>query len=231
MKKLLAIAVVTMAGATAWAQALDLPFVSDLTNADEVAQWTIVNANGDMTYGGSERTWTIANGDLYMDSYSANDDYAFTPALNMPKGKIKLSYEVHGYTGNYCDSYEVLLATSTTVDATAAVGTVLESLESNEIKSGIYGDAREVEFTTPEAGVYYIAFHDNEDDPWALYIRNVQVEVVDAVTGINNIQTGNVVSTRYYNMAGMQSSKPFNGVNIVVTEMSDGTTVTSKVIK
>jgi|GEM_PF-2437281 len=41
----------------------------------------------------------------------------------------------------------------------------------------------------------------------------------------------NVVSTTYYNMQGMQSSTPFEGVNIVVTRYSDGTTRTVKVVK
>ena len=35
----------------------------------------------------------------------------------------------------------------------------------------------------------------------------------------------------YTDMQGRVSSKPFAGVNIVVTRYSDGTTATSKVIK
>jgi len=42
---------------------------------------------------------------------------------------------------------------------------------------------------------------------------------------------GEVVSTTYYNIQGMESDKPFDGVNIVVTRYSDGATSISKVVR
>ena len=53
-------------------------------------------------------------------------------------------------------------------------------------------------------------------------------------TGINHLTTDTakkVVSVKYVNVAGMESSTPFQGVNIVVTRYEDGTQTTSKVIK
>jgi hypothetical protein len=53
-------------------------------------------------------------------------------------------------------------------------------------------------------------------------------------TGIFDIfgtATGEVVSTTYYNAQGIQSDKPFDGLNIVVTRYSNGTTSTTKVIR
>lgn len=50
-------------------------------------------------------------------------------------------------------------------------------------------------------------------------------------TGISNVNTGNVVSVKYYNAMGVESSVPFNGVNIVVTTYDNGTRSTSKVIR
>ncbi len=51
-------------------------------------------------------------------------------------------------------------------------------------------------------------------------------------TGINGVVgDAQVVGIEYVNIAGMRSSKPFKGVNIVVTRYSDGSTTTSKVIK
>ena len=50
-----------------------------------------------------------------------------------------------------------------------------------------------------------------------------------AINGvINNAQ---VIGVEYVNIAGMRSSKPWQGVNIVVTRYSDGTTTTTKVVK
>ncbi len=42
---------------------------------------------------------------------------------------------------------------------------------------------------------------------------------------------GEVVSTTYYNAQGIQSDKPFDGLNIIVTRYSNGTTSTTKVIR
>jgi len=44
---------------------------------------------------------------------------------------------------------------------------------------------------------------------------------------VNRVETGKA----YYNLQGMQSSEPFDGLNIVVTSYSDGTTSTSKVMR
>ena len=40
-----------------------------------------------------------------------------------------------------------------------------------------------------------------------------------------------VVGKDYYNALGVHSSEPFEGVNIVVTRYSNGTTRTSKMVK
>ena len=73
---------------------------------------------------------------------------------------------------------------------------------------------------TPEVPGYY-ATEDN-DNP-------------DVTTGIieawNDFYHGEVVSTTYVNVQGMQSDQPFDGVNIVVTRYSDGTTRTTKVVR
>ena len=53
------------------------------------------------------------------------------------------------------------------------------------------------------------------------------------VTAINTIAAGKgeVKAVRYYNLMGVESATPFDGVNIVVKEFSDGTRETSKVVK
>lgn len=51
-------------------------------------------------------------------------------------------------------------------------------------------------------------------------------------TGVqDNMVTRTVKSVRYFNLAGMVSSTPFAGINIVVTDYTDGTRATSKVLK
>ncbi len=52
------------------------------------------------------------------------------------------------------------------------------------------------------------------------------------VTGLGSVVTDRqVTDVTYYNLMGQQASKPFQGVNIIVTHYSDGTTTTAKVLK
>ena len=54
----------------------------------------------------------------------------------------------------------------------------------------------------------------------------------DVPTAINNIcDVKQVVGVKYYNVAGIESDTPFQGVNIVVTRYSDGSTSTVKILK
>ena len=48
---------------------------------------------------------------------------------------------------------------------------------------------------------------------------------------IENLAEKTVNNVKYYNIAGMESNVPFQGVNIMVTTYNDGTTNTCKVIK
>lgn len=51
-------------------------------------------------------------------------------------------------------------------------------------------------------------------------------------TGVHEIQyLGEIVSQTYYNVQGMVSDKPFDGVNIVVTRFGNGTTSVSKIVR
>ena len=50
-------------------------------------------------------------------------------------------------------------------------------------------------------------------------------------TSIYELRAVTEVSTTYINAQGIQSDKPFDGMNIVITRYSDGSTTTSKVIK
>jgi hypothetical protein len=40
-----------------------------------------------------------------------------------------------------------------------------------------------------------------------------------------------VSSVRYYNVSGQESAEPFQGVNIVVTNYTDGSHTTTKIVK
>ena len=64
---------------------------------------------------------------------------------------------------------------------------------------------------------------------YKIYVLDVEQTPITAIDNIS-VEEG-VKSVRYYNVAGAESTTPFNGVNIVVKEMLDGSKVTTKVVK
>ena len=62
---------------------------------------------------------------------------------------------------------------------------------------------------------------------------SVTIEPGSVVTGLvqNLNNSREVVGVKYYNMLGIESDRPFDGVNIVVTRYSDGSTTSTKILK
>ena len=80
---------------------------------------------------------------------------------------------------------------------------------------------------------YYATLYVEDVASNKYYVKKVEDSKSGSIpTAINGITTGaQVESVRYYNVAGIESEKPFAGMNIVVTRYSDGTTTTAKVVK
>ena len=66
--------------------------------------------------------------------------------------------------------------------------------------------------------------------PYIVYPTNISASsIITAVKDVNTVKT--VKQVRYYNLAGVESSEPFDGVNVVVTTYTDGTRTAAKVLK
>ncbi|MBQ1798790.1 MAG: hypothetical protein IIZ89_05400, partial [Muribaculaceae bacterium] len=62
-------------------------------------------------------------------------------------------------------------------------------------------------------------------------IRLIDAYTDDEITGVNDVNINKTIeSVRYINLMGAESSRAFDGVNIVVTKYTDGTTSTTKVV-
>ena len=68
----------------------------------------------------------------------------------------------------------------------------------------------------------------NETQRFQLYNR---VALYGSSSVVENLAQKTINNVKYYNIAGMESTVPFDGVNIKVTTYNDGTTSTCKVIK
>ena len=84
--------------------------------------------------------------------------------------------------------------------------------------------------TTYIVRMYYVK-KDNAGNNGPMYYVVENTITANPTVSINELNTDNVVSRTYYNAQGVASSKPFSGVNIVVTRYSDGSTKTTKVVK
>ncbi len=70
---------------------------------------------------------------------------------------------------------------------------------------------------------------DAEDHVGYVVVKGVKP---DPSTAIHELKiVGEIVSQTYYNVQGLESDRPFDGVNIVVTRFSDGSVTTTKVVK
>lgn len=66
---------------------------------------------------------------------------------------------------------------------------------------------------------------------YPLTLHKVTSEEGGVITGLRDLTNPEVIGTDYYNTTGMRSSRPWPGVNIVVTRYSDGSRSAVKVVK
>ena len=78
-------------------------------------------------------------------------------------------------------------------------------------------------------------FGDTNSKGYAAFEEDVLINVTKAdgvVSAINVVETSkNVASVKYFNLQGIESATPFNGVNIMVKTYEDGSKSTTKVVK
>lgn len=97
-----------------------------------------------------------------------------------------------------------------------ANGQRVKVLVVNELKSA-WSAASKIAATDPGAHTNVISY---------------ALDAAQVTTGVDDVNAVKAVkSVSYYNVAGMESATPFEGMNLVVTRYTDGTTSTSKVMK
>ena len=81
----------------------------------------------------------------------------------------------------------------------------------------------------PKGSTYLKA---EQEDPIIVYPLDFTAESA-LPTAINTVEVGNgeIKSIKYVNVAGIVSDRPFQGVNIVVTEYTDGSRTTTKMLR
>ena len=83
---------------------------------------------------------------------------------------------------------------------------------------------------------YYATLYVYDPETNKYYVKKVDIEVtaenMGIITGIDEAKLANktISGVDYYNVKGVKSQMPHDGVNIVVTRFNDGTTMTQKMI-
>ena len=99
--------------------------------------------------------------------------------------------------------------------------------------SGAPGLKKEGDMVNIEDVKYFATLYVKDDASEKYYVKKTSDEPNTSIpTAISTIDgSAQVESVRYINVAGMESDKPFAGMNIVVTRYSNGTTTITKMIK
>lgn len=111
--------------------------------------------------------------------------------------------------------------------------TLYDTFEASTTTNAAHG-LKADETVNIEDVTYYATLYVKDDASGKYYVKKSEelkpeTSVPTAITTINS--DAQVESVRYYNVAGIESSKPFAGMNIVVTRYTDGSTTTSKVVR
>lgn len=99
--------------------------------------------------------------------------------------------------------------------------------------SGAPGLKKEGDMVNIENVKYFATLYVKDDASEKYYVKTTSDEPNTSIpTAISTIDgSAQAESVRYINVAGMESDKPFAGMNIVVTRYSNGTTTITKMIK
>ncbi|MBR4828823.1 MAG: hypothetical protein IKZ92_03380 [Muribaculaceae bacterium] len=84
------------------------------------------------------------------------------------------------------------------------------------------------EWDSNQSTFFYGEGGNNTEQRYMYYNR---VNVFGSANVVENLAEKTINNVKYYNIAGMQSNEPFDGVNIKVVTYNDGTTSTCKVMK
>lgn len=143
--------------------------------------------------------------------YKQAESYMVNTAC-MPEGTGSITL-LNGIVDNKSQEGETVTFTADPVDGYEIESVTVTNLSNGEVTTLVDVRASELNFTMPASDVLITANFSKS-------------------TGISHVENAAQVSgVEYYNLAGVRSSKPFSGMNIVVTRYSDGTFTTTKAVK
>jgi len=211
-----------------------------------------------MLLSGNSSKTTKAIHATMVDLFATTDDAFILPTLTMRAGEtrtvdVELKNIEHDYTALQCEIIlpEGLVLTGVEgIDRGAGHNFFKRASEVEENVYSIMGAAMDLStFAGNEGNVMRLTVKANEDftaqdaeltltnvvlvtNTSTAYMASDAMTTFNDASGIENVAADKeIAGVRYINVAGQESEVPFDGVNIVVTTYTDGTSTTVKVIK
>lgn len=157
---------------------LNTPYGGEFEQAEDLYNYyTILDSNGD------NYTWAYAqntNNAVYQYNMAEPaDDWLISPAINYKKGKTyELSFMAYSSSLSYRESLQVTFGADKTPDAQENLLLDLPELPAHNEEGG--QQVYRLQFTVPNDGVYYYAFHAvSEKFREYLYVDKIKVEEYD----------------------------------------------------
>lgn len=165
--------------------ALPLPYIADFYNSEEMALWSSYDANND----GNKWEYDSSQGEWVYDSYSAADDWLYTPPFEVSfAGTHSVSFSAYSKSSFYPQTIEVALCSNNTPQADYTV------INTYDIETRI-SEKQTLEVEIPTTGRWYIGFHNITDDSWGVMLTGASVESTIG-SGIDDVTS---ISKAYYN--------------------------------
>ena len=197
------------------------------------------------------RAWRMVNENQLGEEYSEMNYRKAAKVkfeeITYPECDKSDSYKYQLGSGN--DSKEVEHSNGTKTTISFKTGTFgARKLRENENETGVIEDL-EINYLVRVYFTKNTNLQQTQQDAPRVRVLPEQVPVADngyyfvdakvqytakagnVITGIESVQARDVVGVKYYNVAGIESDRPFKGVNIVVTRYSDGSMSTTKIVK
>jgi hypothetical protein len=191
--------------------------------------------------------WMINCEDIHMKyRYMAYDDAEAETASLMRSGTFCFSDATYEYIADYFGvmlMYDLpkhrLPAFRTPYFTNDIRITVVEGnnvfYELQDADGNVIDPAEDGNYYSLDHTKQYVLYIDNNEGVELAFenmYQDINVEIKKGGTAVEEIGAAkSVARVDYYNLAGQQSAQPVNGVNIVVTTYTDGTTSTAKVVK
>ena len=180
--------------------------------------------NGYMQYGAIKVNWSLfdinkSGGEAWWQIFRPGQAYKFKAIIRYARGSVGK---------DSADNYYYEPSSGEGNDGTILSGPRRAGENDNTYYPNLYftGDYRDEDLTSSKFIIFPIEARSGVSNGTDMGNVTTVREVIQDVTAPRTI-----LSVRYFNLMGVESDKPFDGINIVVTTYSDGSRTSKKILR